>query len=44
MKKTPSKVAHNCPRPFFSELAQLPKRPKNRNPYHQKPLNAGLGI
>ena len=34
MKKPPSKVAHNRPRPFFSVLARLPKRPKNRNPVH----------
>ena len=31
MKKPPSKVAHNRPRTFFSVLARLPKRPKNRN-------------
>ena len=36
MKKTPSKVAHNRPRPFFSVLAWLPKRPKNRNPVPPK--------
>jgi hypothetical protein len=29
-KKPPSKVAYNRP-PFFSVLAWLPKRPKNRN-------------
>ena len=45
MKKPPSKVAHNGPRPFFSVLAWLPKRPKKKEiSYHQKPLNAGLGI
>ena len=32
MKKLPSKVAHNRPLTFFSVLARLPKRPKNRNP------------
>ena len=36
MKKTPLKVAHNWPRPFFSVLARLPKRPKNRNPVPPK--------
>ena len=36
MKKTPSKVAHNRPRTFFSVLARLPKRPKNRNPVPPK--------
>ena len=36
MKKTPSKVAHNRPRPFFSLLARLPKLPKNRNPVPPK--------
>ena len=36
MKKPPSKVAHNRPRPFFSVLARLPKRPKNRNPVPPK--------
>ena len=36
MKKPPSKVAHNRPRPFFSVLAWLPKLPKNRNPVPQK--------
>ena len=32
MKKTHSKVAHNRPKLFFSVLAWLPKRCKNRNP------------
>jgi hypothetical protein len=36
-KKT-SKVAHNRPRISFSLLAWLPKWPKNKNPYQQKPL------
>ena len=36
MKKPPSKVAHNLLRPFFSALARLPKRPKNRNPVPPK--------
>ena len=39
-----SKAAHNRPRPFFSVLARLPKRPKNRNPVPPKAPNAGLGI
>ena len=30
MKKTPAKVVHNWPPTFFSVLAGLPKRPKNR--------------
>ena len=42
MKKAPSKAAHNRPKSFLS--AWLPKRPKNRVPYNQKPLNAGLGF
>ena len=29
---------------FFSVLAWLPKRPKNRNPVSLKAPNAGLGI
>ena len=36
MKKSPSKVTHNWPTTFFSVLARLPKRPKNRNPVSQK--------
>ena len=36
MKKIPSKVAHNRLRLFFSVLARLPKRPKNRNPVPPK--------
>ena len=36
MKKLPSKVAHNRPPTFFYVLAQLPKRPKNRNPIPPK--------
>ena len=31
MKKTPLKVALNCPKIFISVLARLPKWPKNRN-------------
>ena len=36
MKKHTSKVAHNRLRTFFSVLACLPKRPKNRNPVPPK--------
>ena len=36
IKKLPSKVAHNRPQLFFSVLARLPKRPKNRNPVPPK--------
>ena len=36
MKKPLSKVAHNRPPTFFSVLARLPKRPKNRNPVPPK--------
>ena len=36
MKNPPSKFAHNRPRPFFSVLAWLPKRPKKRNPVPPK--------
>ena len=43
MKKLPSKIAHNRPNFFFSVLARLTKRQKTEIPYHQKPLNAGLG-
>ena len=35
-EKLPSKVAHNRPPTFFSVLAWLPKRPKNRNPVPPK--------
>ena len=31
MKKQPSEVVHNRPTIFFSVLAWLPKRPKDRN-------------
>ena len=36
MNKPTSKVADNRPRPFFSVLVRLPKRPKNRNPVPPK--------
>jgi hypothetical protein len=38
-KKNTSKVAHNRPPSFF-----FSNGPKTEIPYHQKPLNAGLGI
>jgi hypothetical protein len=31
MKKLPSKVAHNRPQTFFSELVWLPRRPPQKN-------------
>ena len=37
-------VAHNRPRPFFSVLARLPKRPKNRNSVPPKVSLAVLKI
>ena len=40
MKKLPSKVAHNRPPTFF----YVPNGAETEIPYHQKPLNAGLGI
>ena len=45
MEKLPSKVAHNLPKLFFSTepAAQTAQQQKSRK-YHQKPLNAGLGI
>ena len=36
MKKIPSKVANNQPPTCFYVLAQLPKRPRNRNPVPPK--------
>ena len=44
MKKTPSKVAHNRPPTFFMYKPGCPNGPETEIPYHQKPLNAGLGI
>ena len=44
MKKTPSKVAHNLPSTFFMYWPSYPNGPETENPYHQKPLNAGLDI
>ena len=40
MKKRPSKVAHNHPQHFFCTCPAA----QTEIPYHQKPLNAGLGI
>ena len=39
-----SKVAHNRPQPFFMYWPVYPNGPEAEIPYHQKPLNAGLGI
>ena len=45
MKKLPSKVAHNQRQTFvFQYLPGCLNGPKTEIPYHQKPLNAGLGI
>ena len=44
MKKPPSKVAHNRPTTFFMYWPSCPNRPETEIPYHQKSLNAGLGI
>ena len=44
MKKPPSKVAHNRPPTFFMYWPGCPKDPETEIPYHQEPLNAGLGI
>ena len=45
MKKPPSKVAHNGPLTFiFMYWPGCPNSPESEIPYHQKPLNAGLGI
>jgi hypothetical protein len=44
MKKPPSKVAHNWSRFFFQYRPGCPNGPKTEIPYHQKPINAGLGI
>ena len=44
MKKTPSKVAHNRRPIFFMYWPGCPNSPETEIPYHQKPLNAGLGI
>ena len=44
MKKPPSKVAHNRTPTFFLCTGLVPKRPETEILYHQKPLNAGLGI
>ena len=46
MKKLPSKVAHKRPPIFFlctGPAAQTAQKQKSLT-YHQKPLNAGLGI
>ena len=43
MKKPPSKVAHNRPRTFLFSM-YMPSCPKTEILYHQKSLNAGLGI
>ena len=44
MKKRPSKVAHNRPPIFFMYWPGCPNGPETEIHYHQKPLNAGLGI
>ena len=44
MKKTPSKVAHNRPPTFFMYWPSCPNGPETEILYHEKPLNAGLGI
>ena len=44
MKKTPSKVAHNRPPTFFMYWPGCSNGPETEIPYHQKPINAGLGI
>ncbi len=45
MKKTPSKVARNRPPSFFFQYwPGCQNGPETEIPYHQKPLNAGLGI
>ena len=44
MKKIPSKVDHNRPTTFFMHWPGCPSGPETEIPYHQKPLNAGLGI
>ena len=45
MKKAPSKVAHNRPLTFFFMYwPGCPNGPETEILYHQKPLNAGLGI
>ena len=44
IRKTPSKVAHNRPKLFFQYWPGCLIDPKTEIPYHQKPLNAGLGI
>ena len=44
MKKPPSKVAHNRPPTFFMYWPGCPNGPVTEIMYHQKPLNAGLGI
>ena len=43
-KKLPSKVVHNQPQTFFMYWPGSPNGPESEIPYHQKPLNAGLGI
>ena len=44
MKKPTSKVAHNQPPTFFMYWPGCPNGPETEIPYHQKPLNVGLGI
>ena len=43
-KKTTLKVTHNQPQFFFQYCAGCPNGPKTKIPYHQKPLNVGMGI
>ena len=43
-KNCPQKLLIIGPKLFFSVLAGCPNGPKTKIPYHQKPLNAGLGI
>ena len=44
MKKPPSKNAHNLPKIVFKYWPCCPNEPKTEILYHQRALNAGLGI
>ena len=44
MKKRPQKLLITGPNIFFMYWPGCPNGPKTEIPYHQKPLNAGLGI
>ena len=44
MKKRPQKLLIIGPKLFCYILARLPTGPETEILYHQKPLNAGLGI